>query len=317
MPSRTRSAVVAAATAAALLGAPAAATAAAPETWSAAPAPGGSTGAGASGRPYFYLEGAPGTVLTDKISITNPGAVPRTVRLRGADADGAEKRGTAGDAGAWLSLASKTVKVPPRTRADVPFTVTVPADAVPGDHPGAIVVSGDGRRAGVRLALRVSGPTLAALSVEDVRVTGRGAGARIRYALVNHGNVTLTPRLAVSADGLFGQVLHRPARTLPVELRPGQRVRLSEKWADAPSFDSVRVELTATAGGGAHATATASYRALPWGGAVALAAGLCLAGAVWFARRRRRRAPPEAGGPAGEETGEREELAGTGSGART
>ncbi|KOG91715.1 hypothetical protein ADK38_01640, partial [Streptomyces varsoviensis] len=138
---------------------------------------------------------------------------------------------------------------------------------------------GDGRRAGVRLALRVSGPTLAALSVEDVRVTGRGAAARIRYALVNHGNVTLTPRLAVSADGMFGEVLRRPARTLPVELRPGQRVRLSEKWADAPAFDSVRVKLTA--------------------------------------RRRRRRAPPPAGGPAAEETGEREELAGTGSGART
>ncbi|MEV0280940.1 hypothetical protein AB0I22_31760 [Streptomyces sp. NPDC050610] len=320
MPSRTRSAVVAAVTAAALLGAPAAATAAAPDAWSAAPAPGGA-GAGSSGRPYFYLEGAPGTVLTDKIAITNPGAAPRTVRLRGTDADGAGSAGRTGgaghDAGAWLSLASKTVKVPPRTRADVPFTVTVPADAVPGDHPGAIVVSGDGRQAGVRLALRVSGPTLAALSVEDVRVTGRGAAARIRYALVNHGNVTLTPRLAVSADGVFGQVLRRPARTLPVELRPGQRVRLSEKWADAPSFDSVRVELTATAGGGAHATASADYRALPWGWAAVLATGLCLGGAAWFARRRRRRAPPPAGGPAGEETGEREELAGTGSGART
>ncbi len=116
---------------------------------------------------------------------------------------------------------------------------------------------------------------------------------------------------------MFGQVLHRPARTLPIELRPGQRVRLTEKWADAPSFDSVRVKLTATAGGGAHATATAAYRALPWGWAAVLATGLCLAGAVWFARRRRRRAPPPAGVPAAEETGEREELAGTGSGAST
>ncbi|KOG91713.1 hypothetical protein ADK38_01645, partial [Streptomyces varsoviensis] len=142
MPSRTRSALVAAATAVALLGAPAAATAAAPDACCLLYT---ETGAGASGRPYFYLEGAPGTVLTDKISITNPGARPRTVRLRGTDADGAESRGGAGDAGAWLSLASKTVEVPPHTRADVPFTVTVPADAVPGDHPGAIVVSGDGR----------------------------------------------------------------------------------------------------------------------------------------------------------------------------
>ncbi|MGN5632060.1 COG1470 family protein [Streptomyces sp. AC154] len=269
--------------------------------WTARPA---ANGAGRDGgRPYFYLEGLPGSVLQDRLSVTNPGPDPLTVRLRGADAYNTAKggfavRGAHGSTGtgAWLRTAEEKVTVPARTRAEVPVSVTVPQDALPGDHPGAIVAESGGRSVGVRVQLRVGGPTLAALTVEDVKVSG----GTIHYTLVNRGNAVLAPRLTVSADGVFGTLLRRDARTLPVELLPGQRVRLTEPWRDTPALGSATVRLRVTAGGGAHSEATASALFVPWlpltGGALLLLAG---AAAGTYAHRRRRAARREGRGSAG------------------
>ena len=263
------------------------------------------------GRAYVYLEGVPGTVLEDKVSLTNPGAKPLTVRLRPADAYNSRSgalavRGarTSTGAGTWITLASTTLTVPPRTRAEIPFSVTVPAGALPGDHPGAIMAASDGRESGVRIHLRVSGPTLAAFTVEDVRIF---AGA-IHYTLVNRGNTVLTPRVAFRVDGLFGQALRRAPRSLPVELLPAQRVGLAEKWPDPPSLDSVTVHIEATAQGDARAEASASAVFVPWGTVAAAAAGLLAAGgaALWFVRRRRH--PPDPG-PGSEQPGGDRHLA--------
>lgn len=258
--------------------------------WTAAPAPGGGARPSAQDRPYFYLEGAPGAVLEDRLSLTNPGGSAVTLRLRG---------GPTGSGG-WISTAGKEVRVPPRTRAAVPFTVTVPRDATPGDHPAALVAEGGGRTATVPVHLRVTGPALAALSVEDVAVERRGSAAVIRYVLVNRGNTTLTPRLAVDADGLFGPALRRAAHTLPVTLPPGHRVPLTEPWPDPPALDSVDVRLTATAAGGARGTAGASYTAVPWGAAALPPLGLLAGAALWRVRRRRRAAELRHGAPAPE-----------------
>ncbi|MFS8200716.1 hypothetical protein ACLVWQ_18785 [Streptomyces sp. CWNU-52B] len=257
--------------------------------WSVVPSAGGR-----DGRPYFYAEGAPGTVLEDTVSVRNPGGKPLTVRLRGADADNGgdgalSVRAKAKDTGAWITFAERTVRVPARTRAEVPFTVSVPAGTTPGDHPGAILASSGGRTAAVRVHLRVGGPTLSALTVEHVKVHD----GHISYELVNRGTTVLTPRLAVHAEGLFGEVLDRAPRTLPVELLPGRRVRLDEPWPDPPALDGVDVGLTVTAEGGARAEAGTRAWFVSWEAVVAGAlSGLavCVGGAHRFVRRRRR--PP-------------------------
>ncbi|MFI0239646.1 hypothetical protein [Streptomyces sp. NPDC016845] len=225
-------------------------------------------------RPYIYAEGAPGTVLEDEVAVTNPTTSPLRVTLRGT--------------GAWITLADRDIRVPPRTRAEIPFTVTVPRGATPGDRPGTIVADAGDRTSRVRVHLRVGGPTLAALTVEHVRVVD---GHRITYDVVNRGNTTLTPRLAVTADGLLGNVLDKAPRTLPLELPPGRRAALTEPWPDAPAFDAVDVKVTVTAGGGARDSATATARFVPWG---PLAGALALLAAVGSAARglvRRRHRP--------------------------
>ncbi|MEU6626491.1 hypothetical protein ABZ926_37785 [Streptomyces litmocidini] len=246
----------------ALLGAVAAAPPGAGE-WTAAPA---------AGRPYAYLEGPAGSVLQDTLSVTNPGAAPLTVRLTGQ--------------GAPVSFAARTVRVPARTRADVPFAVTVTADTPPGEHRGTVRAAAADREVRVDLRLRVSGPRLAALTVEDVRVDG--ATGDLRYTLVNRGTTVLAPRLAVRAEGLLGTLLDRPDRPLPLTLRPGERATRTEPWPDPPALDSVTVRLTATAPGAAPATARAEA-AFASGPALSAAAGLLVAaaaGAGYAVRRR-------------------------------
>ncbi|NXY98068.1 hypothetical protein HYE82_27580 [Streptomyces sp. BR123] len=279
--------------------------------WTAAPAAGGA----GSARPAFYLAGVPGTVLEDRLALDNPSGRERTLTLRGADAqdtaDGGFTVRPAADpagGGSWISFGTAaTVRIPARTRAVVPFTVTLPPAALPGDHPAAVVAAeAAGREAGVRVHLRVGGPALAALTVEDVSVRGRGTRAEVGYTLVNRGNVPLAPGLSLRAEGLFGAVPGRPHRALPVELLPGQRVRLSEPWPGAPRLDDVDLTLTVTAPGAAPASARASARLVPWGtaarsGAVLLALGGAALAALPLVRSRRRRArrgPPAPGEPA-------------------
>jgi len=249
-----------------------------------AAAPGWSLAPAGTGRPSFYAEGAPGAVLQDTLSVTNRAHEPLTVRLSGS--------------GVPVGLARTRLTVPARTRADVPFTVTVPSGAAPGDRSGTLAArDAHGRTATVRLRLRVGGPALSALTVEHVAVHGD----RITYELVNRGTTVLVPKLAVRADGLFGPVLDRPARTLPVHLAPGRRLALSEPWPGRPALDAVDVTLTVTAAGGAHHTAGTSVTFVPWGvlGAAGAAAAVLAAG-LWRLRRSRTT----------ERTAERAELTG-------
>ncbi|MEV0735919.1 hypothetical protein AB0I51_08110 [Streptomyces sp. NPDC050549] len=240
----------------------AAPTATAAEGWSLAPAGGG--------RPACYAEGEPGTTLQDTVSVTNPTTRPVTVRLRGT--------------GVPITLAATAVRVPARTRADIPFTVNVPATAAPGDRTGAIAARDtDGREATVRLQLHVNGPKLSALSVEHLVVHGD----RITYDLVNRGTTPLTPSLAVHATGVLGTHLDRAPRTLPVQLPPGRRLKLTEPWHH-PALDAVDIRLTATAPGGAHDTAQTSARFVSWGAVAGAGGALTAAGALFLVRLRRR-----------------------------
>lgn len=160
--------------------------------WSAAPSGGG--------RPCFSAEGVPGAVLQDTVAVTNPGTRPLTVRLHAAGPDGLP-----------VTFARAVVRVPARTRAEVPFTVTLPADTPLGNGAGVIVVQESaGRRVTVPLLVRVGGPRLPALTVEHVAARGD----RVTYELVNRGTTELVPGLAVRADGVLGTVRDRAPRTL-------------------------------------------------------------------------------------------------------
>ncbi|AEW94430.1 MULTISPECIES: hypothetical protein [Streptomycetaceae] len=267
-------------------------------------ATGGWTARPAGDRPYVYLEGPPGAVLHDAVSVTETGRTAERFTVRGADAVAGPGGGvtagdpaTAADAGGWLRFADAAPRIPARTRADVPFTVTVPADARPGGHPAAVVVTSEsGRRAVVPVHLRVTGRELTALSVTGVGVgPAPGGGARIHGTLVNRGNTEVSaPSLDVRADGLLG-TSWRPAAYRPaVTVAPGRSAAFSLVWPHPPAADRVRIRVTATVPGAPPATATAGWTAVSTGAlAVALpVAGAGLGAAGLWSRRRRGGRPP-------------------------
>ncbi|MFD5323079.1 WxL protein peptidoglycan domain-containing protein [Streptomyces sp. NPDC127092] len=270
-------------------------------------------------RPYFYLSADPGTTVTDEVTVANKTAAPLTFLLYGADAYNTERDGGFAvrtrqekqtGAGAWIRPARDRVTVPARSAVTVPYTLTVPADAEPGDHPGAVVAlderiaKGAGgsvalgvqRAVGARVYLRVGGPTVPALSVEDVTLSQdrplvpgtRTSSAVVSYTLHNRGNVTLSPKVALTARGLFGRtLLSRDLDRLPAELLPRQKIRLTARWTGSPQLDWGDVTLTATAKD-VRETGRVSFLALPWLPLAVLVTGA--AGGVLALRLRRRRA---------------------------
>ncbi|MFF2408945.1 WxL protein peptidoglycan domain-containing protein [Streptomyces sp. NPDC058092] len=270
-------------------------------------------------RPYFYLSADPGATLDDKVTVTNKTDRPQTFRLYAADAYNTARDGGFAvraqhekqrSVGAWARTDRDRVTVRPHGSVTVPLTITVPEDAEPGDHPGALVALderidpadagavavGIRKAVGARIYLRVNGPTMPALSVDDVRVehsqplvpgTGKSR-AVISYTLHNRGNVTLNPKVALRAEGLFGRtLLARDLKKIPSELLPRQRVRLTEQWADAPQLEWGEIKVTASARD-TRESAAAPYFALPW-----LVAGVLLVivggGAGMWIRARRSR----------------------------
>ncbi|NGN65986.1 DUF916 domain-containing protein [Streptomyces sp. A7024] len=286
--------------------------------WSVFPAK--SKAKNSANRTDFRLKADPGATLRNKVTIKNLAQEPMTYQLYAADAyntprDGgfavrtrAEKQRTVG---VWARLAREEVTVKGGGKVTVPFTLRVPKDAEPGDHPGAILAvdkriaraKGTGvgvqQAVGARVYLQVSGERKPALSVEGVSfdydipfLPGLGDDATITYTLANRGNVMLKPRLDLKAKGLFGRTsFDAIGKKLPAELLPGQEVKVTEKWSGPPPVDWGKIELTASDRGGELVeSGSADFRTVNWLGLTGIGVLLLvLVGLGLLVRRQARR----------------------------
>ncbi|GAA1397017.1 WxL protein peptidoglycan domain-containing protein [Catellatospora coxensis] len=262
---------------------------------------------GPAPRQYFFLESPPGRTVIDSVRVANLTDRPMTLRLYGADAFNTSADGGFGllpqterqqGVGAWTQLGLAEVVVPAKRQTDIPFTITVPANAPPGDHVGGVVAaestpSGQlaegGMTVGVthavaaRVYLRVSGPTVPGLAVEDLAADP----GELTYTLANTGNIHLVPELTVTSSGLFGHAVTAAGPGSQLDLVPGARTRLRAALRGVWPVDVVTTTVTATAEGGVRATSstTAVTGVLPALGVLAL-----IAAAAFLLIRRRRQA---------------------------
>ncbi|MFC4591272.1 hypothetical protein [Sphaerisporangium corydalis] len=168
----------------------------------------------------------PGGRIEDGLVVVNHGTTPLRLAVYAADGftdeggglDLVTKDVTSKRVGAWVRADRPDVTVRPGGSAEVPFMVTLPADAAPGEYMGGIVTStsaadgtGAGRRLGIRIRLRVGGELRPDLSVEDLRVRYSGTAnpfgkgdATVTYTIRNTGNAILAARQSVSVSSLFG-----------------------------------------------------------------------------------------------------------------
>ncbi|MFF2846805.1 WxL protein peptidoglycan domain-containing protein [Streptomyces sp. NPDC058001] len=208
-------------------------------TWTVRTAP---NGFGAD-RSSFSHSVNPGGQIKDAMVVANRGKDPLTLAVYASDGyttgtgqlDLLTRDKKSVGVGAWLRADRESVVIRPGKTATVPFTITVPANATPGDHVGGILTSlkqsddAEGinvdRRLGIRVKLRVSGEVKPKLAVEDFKVAYEGSGnATLTYTIHNTGNVVLTARQKASTEGPFAWFRTTPAKAIAPspELLPGE-----------------------------------------------------------------------------------------------
>jgi hypothetical protein len=283
--------------------------------------------AGADGKPdtrtHFTYTLADGQrQVSDKAVVANLGKAPLTLTVYGADAftnsTGAfDLRASAGprnDVGAWLKPDNPTLTIPPASTAVVPFTLTIPASATPGDHAGGLVVSlttpgtSGGQqvnietRVAVRVYVRVPGDLQPQLAVGSVAASYRGVNSPFgkgtvtaTYTVTNPGNVRLQAHPTVTVTDAFGDVLGsaKPA-DLP-EVLPGQTATFTTTLARVFPAGPLTVKVSLTPFADAQqpvksvpvVSGNGYLWAIPWSLLAVLVVVVVLLVALWLFRRRR------------------------------
>ncbi len=200
----------------------------------------------------------------------------------------------------------------------MPFSVSVPDDAPPGDYAAGIVAamrveSAEGvvteRRLGARILLRVSGDLAPALSVTDVSITYdtpvnplAADAADVTFTVTNEGNTRLAAEATVTVTGPFGIAPLRVGSGALSELLPGSSLEHTVRVADVRALVLLTADVTVDAAvvarpgddpdalpSVAAQDGAATTVAVPWSALAVLVALLALVGWRVAARRRRRR----------------------------
>lgn len=276
-------------------------------------------------RALFNYSVEPGDVIADTLHVHVSGSSPIALQVYGSDAflndsgvfDVLPAAEVPRDLGSWIEMDHDHVTVQSGDETDIPFTLTVPANATPGDHVGGIVTSVGSdldaknggtvrldRRLGARVYVRVSGALEPGLTVSKPRVSYRpsanpfGGRTEISYTITNTGNVRVHARRSTTISELLGGSSRK--RDLP-ELLPGSALSFTESLTGprllGPVHASVAVEPRDQLAGElptsafVKVTGSADTWALPWSQLLLL---VLVLGLGVLARRRRRIAAPAA-----------------------
>jgi len=274
---------------------------------------------GSSGpRSHFDFTLSPGGSAKDSVVLSNFTANASSFEIYAADAYNLSNGGFAlrlatqpkRDVGAWIRLPVSDYSVPARTSATIPFSISVPPNARPGDHAGGIVALlltpvrvGSGSRieireaVGTRVYVRVNGPLHPGLRLERLSVRPSrsfwslwkgGGSARVSFEVVNTGNVKLTGAARLWATTPLGGKVKEFAPVPISALLPASSTQISlPDWPLPFVGPTVTVSADVSAGG-MQARTAASFLDVPWAlGGVVVA--VVVAGAGWAGWRWRRR----------------------------
>lgn len=232
----------------------------------------------------------PGASVEDSVVVTNHNATSLQLALDVKDAvttsDGNLSLALADTPdtgiGSWVSLPQESVEIPAGESVTVPFTLTVPADAAPGDYSGGVVVTystqGDtvsvDNRVASRVDVRVPGELTVSHETSDLQVSLPStwsllgpSTATVTYTLTNTGSARIYAQESITASGPFGIGALRTDSTLQ-EVLPGATVeRTVHVDARALLWNTVQVDTSSFAVDetpGGTRSLEASRFAAPW-----------------------------------------------------
>lgn len=290
------------------------------------------------GRAYLVYFANPGATLSDRVALFNYGAKPLRVQVYATDAEASDtgqfglKPGGAAvtDAGSWIKLdvpKSGFVTIPARTGTHpfgilrIPFTVSIPIKAAPGDHAGGVIVSVKStstnkkgakitldQRVGLRTYFTVTGKLRPGVAVEGLTGSyenqwdplGRGRYT-VTYFLHNTGNLRVKVRQDVTIKRCLlplicpvGSLVAHPATQ--DDLLPGTRIKITETYPHRFGLGRPKAVVTlhitpvdpSYPKKIADVTASTGFWALPWLLIIILVVVLLAIGlGGWHYRRRR------------------------------
>lgn len=220
-----------------------------------------------NGRSRFTYQVDPGQEIKDYVRVSNVGTSKLKVTVFATDAYNADNGDFAlldtveepTGAGSWVSFSGKptlTLTLGRGKSTTIPFTVTVPADATPGDHPAGILASattaGDltvERRIANRMYVRVSGDLQPSLTVSSISGVHHGGlnpadgSAAVTATITNNGNVALEGVVTLSATTWFGIGVGSTAREELSELLPGNTRTVSFELDGVPQVGYATVTM--------------------------------------------------------------------------
>ncbi|WP_062345095.1 WxL protein peptidoglycan domain-containing protein [Herbidospora yilanensis] len=252
-------------------------------TWSVQPA----SAAGPDGRRWIELSLDPGQTVTEHLAVRNFSDGEAVFALKAADGYLTDKGRfnmlqsdqTSKDGGTWIDV-QKEIRVGANATTVVPFTITVPEDAAPGDHPAGIaatVTSASGTvavesRVGFRVMMRATGAIRAEVAVTGLSATYEqpwnpfsSGVVTVKYTATNKGNVAAGGAGAVAVSDLTG-LAQRDGRADVAEIFPGDsrtvETRIGGVWALGPM--SANVTVTPSVEGGSPMSADVTLWTVPW-----------------------------------------------------
>ncbi|MGC0370025.1 hypothetical protein [Microbacterium sp. SLBN-111] len=183
------------------------------------------------GRSRFTYTADPGQTVSDRVLVGNTGTQRQDFTVYATDAfnggDGAfsllATADTPTSVGAWLHFEDGSDRVKfslePNEVRLLPFTITFPAEATPGDHVGGLVASvieqgqqvSVDRRVATSIFARVSGDLQPSLSITSYDASYEGdwwnpfsGSVKLHYTVTNPGNVALAGNLTSGVNTWFG-----------------------------------------------------------------------------------------------------------------
>ncbi|MEI7617423.1 MAG: DUF916 domain-containing protein [Actinomycetota bacterium] len=255
-------------------------------------------GGGVTNRSTFSYKLDPGAKQSDSVVVQNLGKEDKTVvlyvanafttsgGLLGVKANEQAKTGPV----EWLAfttkLPSNTFEIKALTAVTVPFVITVPPNAPPGDYAFGIAVAPKAvnpdavtgqntvqvlQAAASLVELRVSGPLIPIVRVGSLKITSEpklipgiiDGSTKVSFELVNIGNQRINTVINIVERNIFNQVIHQEPAIQVGNVLPGSHLKLSRSWGNDPYIKgSVTVQVTT--GTSTSATRSSNFWSVSW-----------------------------------------------------
>jgi len=202
--------------------------------------------------------------------------------------------------GAWATLNVDSITVPAESEIELPFRLSVPATATPGDYAGGIIIqeapvqgqttnsSGDAavridvvQRQGLRIYLTVDGTAAPTLSTGNLSWYRSGDNIAFTLPITNTGNMILHPSATLDVHSWIGAT-KKLDFTTPESILPGATLTLQATLTPAPFLQIGRADAVLTSEAGTDQVSM-NFIDIPWW--ILIIALLLLTALVWAVAR--------------------------------